>query len=209
MDTDSQDGTVLWLTACSNAGTLYLCKNLTSDLSFVAKYSLGAAAIGEVLAKTYIAYPRTPGFDKDYVAVFGRMQNPQSLANPAHIIKTINGGGAFSLVESGWGADHCGALEVDAEEGGSRVYRAVRNGAAAVPKYYSGGNGPQYVSDLPFPSGSFVLVDALTTATDRVAIGVNTAGTTMVVRSIDDGATWDDITNNLPINGSIVSAVFP
>lgn len=208
MDTDSQDGSTLWITAFIDT-TLYLIKCLTADLSYVAKYSLGSATISQVLAKTYIAYPRTPPFDKNYCAVYGRMQNPQSLANPAHIIKTTDGGSSFSLVESGWGSDHCGALEIDQEEGGRRWYQCVRNSSSAVPKFYRGQDAAQYVSDLPFASGSFVLVDALTTSTGRIAMGCNTAGNIMVVRSVDNGVTWEDITNNLPKTGSIVSAVFP
>lgn len=208
MDTDSEDGSTLWITAFIDT-TLYLIKCLTTDLSYVSKYSLGAATVEEVIAKTYIAYPRTPPFDKSYVVVYGRMQNPQSLGDPAHIIRTIDGGSSFSLVEGGWGDDHCGALEIDQEEGGHRWYQCVRNSAADVPKFYRGQDCAQYVSDLPFASGAFVLVDAITTATQRIVLASNTPGDTMVVRSIDNGATWQDITNNLPKTGSIVSTVFP
>jgi hypothetical protein len=93
--------------------------------------SMGAATLSEVNAKTYICYPFVPfGFD-DAVYVYGRMNDPDGLGNPSHIIRTVNGGSSFTLIEGGWTFDHCGALVIDI--GGTMF--AIRNQSAKATLY--------------------------------------------------------------------------
>ncbi len=209
MDCDSEDGSRLWLTVWHGDNVLYLENRNTSDLVLETYDSLGACTIAQLFG-TYVAYPHTPTFNKDYCYIFGRMQNPQGLGNPAHLIKTQNGGAAFTAVLTSLGADILGAFRAEGTTDGGRTFYGIRNSAGAVPKLWRGLETLAYISDLPFGAGAFVAVDALTinSAQGKVAAGSDTAAATMIVESVDNGATWNDITGSLPVNGSIRSLTY-
>lgn len=123
-------GDKVWATA--NVGDeLFLLEHALPGLAQSNTFSLGTATFAATEAKTWLAYPYVPyGYD-DAVYVFGRMNNPQSLGSPSHVIRTTDGGSSFGLIENGWGTDHCGALILSSygylfailnSAGGSKLY---------------------------------------------------------------------------------------
>jgi len=59
------------------------------------------------------------------------MNDPQSLGDPAHIVRTLTGGSSWQLIEGSWNTDHCGALVIILS---GHAY-AIRNGAAGSAFY--------------------------------------------------------------------------
>lgn len=97
-----------------------------STLVYSAKYSLGSAAESDVFTdKTLAAYPLTVLDDDDLWFIYGRMNAPQSLANPEQIIKTTDAGSGWASVENGWGDDVCLWLDIGLDESGDRQYKAL------------------------------------------------------------------------------------
>lgn len=97
-----------------------------STLAYSAKYSLGAAAESDVFTnKTLAAYPLTVLDDDDLWFIYGRMNAPQSLANPEQIIKTTDAGSGWASVENTWGDDVCLWLDVGLDSGGDRQFKAL------------------------------------------------------------------------------------
>jgi hypothetical protein len=98
-----------------------------ADLVFQESFDLGAAAVADVAARTWYAFPATVLDDADLWYVAGRMNGPPapiSLAGTRHIIRTEDAGAAWENIENGWGDDHCSALVVGSES--SRQYWAMR-----------------------------------------------------------------------------------
>jgi hypothetical protein len=193
MDTDTANGTYLYVTGLLDTGTLGIQKVLTSDLSVVNTTSLGAATIGQVLAKTYIAYPRVKEFDASTVYAYGRMNAPGGLANPEHVIKSTDGGLTFTSIENSWGGDTCGVFE--ASDVGGKI-NAIRNQGGTVPIFYHGIGTLDLVNTIPLTGD--VLPDAFTGTTGLMAAG---AGSTVVVTG-SDGVSWT-VQTGYPPGGDI------
>jgi len=123
-------GDKVWVTGNLNA-VLYAQEFALPSLALSNTFSMGVAAFAATEAKTRLAYPFVPfGYD-DVVYVFGRMYDPQSLGIETHIIRTLNGGAAWALIENTWGVDHCGALIITTL---GYMY-AIRNRAAQAKLY--------------------------------------------------------------------------
>ena len=115
-------GNKVWVTA-NRSDELFLLEYALPALTESNAYSLGAATFAATIVKTWVAYPFVPwGYD-DAVYIFGRMNNPQSLGSPAHIIRTTDGGSSFGLIEGSWDTDYCGALKLAS----SSYLFAIRN----------------------------------------------------------------------------------
>jgi hypothetical protein len=206
-DVDTEDGSSFWLTLWRD-DTLFLQKRNTSDLELIDEYNLGNCTIGELNARTYVAYPFTPTFDKDTCYVFGRMQDPQSLGNPSHLIRTIDGGSNFTLLEGGWGADVMNCFQAQGDTGGARLFHAVRNLNAGGSQFYYGNETLGYRSATPFGARG-VNVDALTIGgAGRIGLGADGPGAVMIAYSDNGGQTWTDWTGSYPITGAVNSLVF-
>jgi hypothetical protein len=122
LSTGKDAGNVAWVTQANNT-ILQLIEIALPGLTITDRYSLGSATIAEAISKARVAFPFVPfGYD-DTVYVFGNMDDPQSLGGPSHVIRTINGGSSFTLIENGWSIDHCGAVIVTT---GNYMY-AIRN----------------------------------------------------------------------------------
>jgi hypothetical protein len=102
-------GATAWGTVVSDDG-IELLEMALPALTVTDSYELGSSTIAQAVSQTYLAYPFVPFGYEDAVYIYGRMNNPQSLGDPAHIIRTTDGGSSFGLIEDGWGADHCSAL---------------------------------------------------------------------------------------------------
>jgi hypothetical protein len=214
MDVDSQDGSILWLTMWTGDDTLVLQKRNTSDLALVTEYALGDCTEAELDAGTYVAYPHCPEFSNSRCYVFGRLQAPQGLADPSHLIQTTDAGTTFSEIETGLGTSVVTCFRANGDADGARTLYAIVSAAAASPYLYSGVESLAQVSQLTdLPSG-LVNVDAFATRQDpdtgivTLAVGSPTAQSVMIVQSDDDGATWSDATLNLPTSGGLTSVVF-
>jgi len=95
---------------------------------FYANESLGNAIQAEVEAGTLRAFPVTAIDTDNLCYVAGRMDAPGSLTGVVHIAVHSVSSGDWTLFESGWGTDVCGALVVGENVNGSgnRTYYAVR-----------------------------------------------------------------------------------
>jgi hypothetical protein len=197
MDVDSEDGGTLYLTIWNgNTDTLELWVYDTSNFAASSsRTSLGSCTIAQLNALTYVAYPHTPAFSSDYVYCFGRMNAPDGLANPEHVIVSTDGGASFASVENGWGADYCGAFRAEGTTDGARTFYGIRNIAAAAAKLHVGPETLTYRIDTAFVAG--VYVDALTVnPAGQVAVGSD--GTNDIEIIADPWASWTDITDSYP-----------
>lgn len=200
MDVDSEDGSKIWLTAWDGSNLrLY---QISTDLGFTASFDLGACSEAQLNARTYWAAPFTPTFNGDVCYVFGRMNAPEGLANPEHVIYTDDDGDNWSSVENGFGNDHVGALRAEGTTDAARTIYAIRNDAsgAVVAKFYSDTESLTYVSDLTFPVGEWVLQDAFAVNVDQgqIAAGSDTGGGDVIIISNSPYAAWSDITDSYP-----------
>lgn len=213
-DVDSEGGDWLYLTVWADNELKFWVLDL-SDLSAPEPWiqeALGACTIGELFT-TWAAYPHTPTFNADVVYIHGR--HNRAGTGIAHVIQyTLDlvtpAAGVPVVVENGFGTDLVGALRAEGTIDAARTLYAVRNSAGDVPRFYRDTEALTYISNLPFQSGAFVPVDALTvnTAEGKVAAGSDTADTTMIVQSSDDGATWVDYTGSFPVTGSVRSLTY-
>lgn len=138
-------GSKIWLTA-NDDSKLALMEYALPALTQTQVVNLGAATLADTVSQDYLCYPFVPyGFD-DLIYVFGRMNNPDGLGNPAHIIRTDNGGTSFTLIEDSWGVDHCGALVIGAD---ARTY-AIRNRVGQSKLYRDKGDSIMLLR-LTFP----------------------------------------------------------
>jgi len=213
LDVDSESGDYIYMTAWRGDDNLVLYKINESDLSVTSTIELGACTHGE-LGSDYVAYPYTPTFNASRAYVFGRMNAPQSLANPEHLIQTADGGATWQSKENGLGTSILTNFRAEGVADGARTFYGIVSGAGDVPKMYRGPESLAYISDLSLPSGSIINIDAFAIRIDpdtkvaTIGVGNPGANSTMVVQSDDDGATWADTTLNLPTNGEITTCVF-
>lgn len=139
-----------WVTAISGT-TLELMEIQMGSRVIAQRIDLGSTTVAQVLAQTYLAYPFIPFGYEDTVYVYGRMNDPESLGSPAHVIRTINAGAAFTLIEDGWGVDHCGALILTT----SNYLYAIRNRGTQA-KLYKDNADNILVVKLTLPFGAEV-----------------------------------------------------
>jgi hypothetical protein len=116
------NGSYLLVTVWEHGDTLQLLVFEAATLDFVDKIALGTVTLAEFDAKTYVAYPQTVLDDDNLWFVYGRLNAPQGLANPEHIIKTANAGTAWASVANGFGAKHVATLSVGLLDGADRIF---------------------------------------------------------------------------------------
>ena len=184
-------GNRIWITAWTSAEGLVLLDIDLFTFTEVNRFSLGMASESEVASKTWIAYPYGIFGSDDAVAVFGRMDGPQGLASPEHIIYTGNGGSSFSSIENSWLINHCGSIYYLAN---GDLY-AIRNDGAATRLYLGTLVSAMVLkSILPLPAG----VDPHGMNVDPFSLNLvacsNVPGAVMVVQSLNPYSTWSDLT---------------
>jgi hypothetical protein len=159
--------------------------------------SFGAATEAEMEADTYTAKPCASRINDNVCYLYGRLNNPASLGL-CHIVRTVNAFSNLSVVESGWGGDHCSAFV----EGPLYDLNAVRK--RGVGSYFYRGNASEglfYKSQLPFGVNS----GALAATIDKYVIvgGSSPAGSQMVMQTTFPFTVWTDITEDYPLSGSV------
>ena len=180
-------GAAIWVTLLESSATVKLYQMALSDLSISSDISLGSSSLAQWDAFTYHAFVQAVFGDDNQVFVHGRMQNPQSLGNPAHIIKSIDGGSNWTAVETGIGTSLAWALAVALD--GTHIW--VRNGGGATLMYIGGAN----VSTIPlnnnivFPHGMFYDY-----STGDVYLASGSASADMVAAARYPYVRWVDLT---------------
>jgi hypothetical protein len=117
------------------------------------------------------------------------MQDPQSLADPAHVISYLGG---WSLCESGWGTDICGGLMVLS---GDLVF-AIRNISGGARLYIGDNTGLSLRSTSSLNDGiehRGMTVDLLD---GTIVIASRSGDSVMVVGTPSPYNTWYDLTSD-------------
>jgi hypothetical protein len=105
---------------------------------------LGAASEAQIDARTYIAFPYAPFWTSD-VYVFGRMNNPQGLGNPVHVLVYD---GSFASIVDDYDLDHVGSMAIHGSgimlarnriSGSAKLYVGVLDGAITARGTVPGG----------------------------------------------------------------------
>ena len=194
---DKLTGAKAWATL-HNGTELELLEIALSTLAISNRTSLGNATEAQVDAETYIAWPFAAFGDDDSVYVFGRMNDPDGLGDPAHAILTVDGGSSFSLLEDGFSTDIISALHqygdllLIARDSGNNTKIYLWDGAAFQLKSTSLLNAGIKVSALAFDYRDYTIV-----------LGSNAANSIMVVLSVYPYTDWIDITGDHPIGNSV------
>jgi len=207
MDIDQTDGSTLWLTLLNTTDEkIQLLRYATSDMSVTSRIDLETATEQNVIDKNYIAYPATTAIDKEYVYIFGRLDNLANLdtRTPVFIAgsgiqlqKSTDGGTTFVTTVAGWGADYCGAFTDQL----SHLY-FIRNGGTKG-FYKKDGVGAIVLKGTP-PFNTYVGSFTASTISQQFAIGSRDSSS--VYQTSDDGVTWNSITYDLPA-GSFISGL--
>jgi hypothetical protein len=103
-------GARAWVTIWDNIDGLSLVDIAIPAMTESNRFVLGLASEAEMNAKSWIAYPRGVYGSDNACLIFGRMDAPNGLASPEHVISTVDAGSSFQSIENGWSVDHCGAL---------------------------------------------------------------------------------------------------
>lgn len=167
-------------------------------LTLIDDLSLGSATLAEVDAKTYVAYPLSTWEGDDIVYVYGRMNAPQALANPSHIIKSVDAALTFSAVETGWGSNYAGALLADFD---STIF-AIRNTGSGA-KLYTGTSSLSLKSSLSFPAGVNPRAFVYHWLSGTLYCAADSGQSTMVILSQPPYLNFVDITYSHPTSNGI------
>jgi hypothetical protein len=150
------------------------------SLTAVRTVDLGAGDTNQATSRTLVANPQSERNSNTAFYVYGRMNNPAGLAsNPAHIIRSTNGGETFTLIENGWGTDYAAALE----KKGRTVY-TMRNVSERLGALYA---GRVVQSTIPYgvnPGGM------LQTNDGYIIVGASGQETNMVRYSVSPFLRW-------------------
>ncbi len=196
---DNQDGSILWNTIWNSDDGLVLQKRDTSDLSLTASFALGTSTSAELDEKTFIAQPFTPAlFDNDILFVYGRMNAPQGLANPEHVIRTLDGGSSWTSVgdSATWGS---GTVTAFFSSDTTTLFSFVNGVGRALFRTTDSGTNWANLSTLPFdvdPGAVSVHPDG------RILISNASTGAQMVAYALGpDYSSWIDATDGFPVAG--------
>lgn len=207
IDIDNQDGSIAWVTNWDSNDQLNVLQYSTATLlQTTSGIKLGAATKAQLNARTYIAWPFVVGLDNTVLFVFGRMNAPQGLANPEHLILTQDGGSTWSSVgdSATWGADYVGAFHADDT---TTLYAFVNGSSRALYRSTDGGANWTSLSSLPFdvePGGVSKHPDG------RFLISNRDATPAMAAYSVaPDYSSWVDATGSpsFPTTGSGSKAI--
>lgn len=125
MSLDEGNGQILWVTAWEGpTGTTYLNNLNANDVSVTAKYEMGQMTSGEIDSNTYYATPFNRVGQAGEVYIYGRMNDPQGLGDPIHVLINNQSGvtGSYSVIENSWGDSICGSFLADEDN----YYYAVK-----------------------------------------------------------------------------------
>jgi len=162
------------------------------------RVDLGAATELDVFSESYIAWPFTMFGDDDNVYVFGRMNDPDGLGDPSHIIYTDDAGATFSLLEGSWSLDSCGAFYSF-----GMFMVAIRKTGNRAKVYLWNGSSFDFQSTATLNAGTKVKGMALDHRDVTVVLCSEKADSIMVVLSPYPYTTWYDITSNHQITNGV------
>lgn len=184
-------GGSVWITAHDEGNLeLALFEYLLPVPTWLQKVSLGDASIAEVDALTYIAFPYAVWGDDSWVVVFGRLNNPDGLGTPQHIIETVDHAANFTSLEARWGTDQCGAVVVEADG----LVTAIRNRGTSS-KLYRGLLPPfDLMSTLTFPAGVNTQALDVDVFSGAVYACANIGNSVMVLKSLPPYLDWENMT---------------
>lgn len=189
VDVSRVAGGSVYVTSLINEVRLAFMKHTASTLALSSHGSLGSSTLAQFDARTYDAVPVCSFTDDNHLWVYGRMQGPQGLANPSHIIRSLNAGGSWTAIESGWGTDVCGALEIPA--GGILVaFRAN----ATNSKLYMGTTTLALIQTIPTGKTINPHAIALDYFNGAIFAGAGAASSIMVVGALPPYLVWKDFT---------------
>lgn len=198
VDLDRVDGTTVWLTVLRQGDTLILWDYALPDLTKGDEVSLGGATEAQVANKTYWAFPYTAWDGNVYV--FGRMNAPQSLSSPSHIIKSEDAGSSWSEVETSWGAGWCAAFFTS----GNFLF-AFRS-TDSDTKLYRGLSALVLEGTLPFPEPINPHAIAYDNFEGTLYAAAGGSYPIMVAKTLPPYSVWNDITYSHP-TGSAINAL--
>lgn len=186
LSTPISGGDYCWSTIWDGSDLLLQKRNI-EDLLIQEEINLGTCAPVE-LEVNYAAY--VVAYDDNTVYVFGRMNDPQSLGDPSHIITTTDGGSSWALVQGGWAADFCDTMALDIS---AHTYALRSDGGF----YYDNA----LRSTVPF--SDFSLGSMRLFSTNYVAVARAAAGAAMVAWTAPPYTAWTDITSDHPTGAAI------
>lgn len=168
------------------------------------RYPLGATTWAQMATNQYLAYPFGEWGSDDWVVIYGRMNNPFSLGDPAYVIESLVGGATADLIQPDdtWTDGYCGALWVETDG----LMYAIRNANGQAKLYY--GNfviNLNLMSTLPFSAGvnpHAIKVDPFDLA---VYAAPDTPSAIMVVKSFPLYSNWIDMTYDHGTTGDVRS----
>lgn len=177
-------GVYIYITKLLN-DALYLDAYTLSTLTQNNTLGLGSATESQVNNLTYKAFVTAVwGLDGE-AYVYGRL--PDVGGNVVHIAYTNDSGVSLAQVVAGYGTDFVGALAIDYV---NRPYH-IRCTATSSIAYY------QLTQKSALPFNTYVNPHAIAVSPAGVLyVAAADAGTAMVQRSVDFGASWGDMTFN-------------
>lgn len=99
-----------------------------STMAYNAQFAMGETTLAELDANTYTAYPATVIDDDNSWWVFGRLNAPQGLSDPEHIITTDDAGSGWSSVANGFDTKFVAALSASLLDGSDRTLSLLVKG---------------------------------------------------------------------------------
>ena len=193
-------GGIAWTTVGDDTN-LEILAILLPSMAIAIRYDLGAATWAQMAADTYIARPFAVFGDDLEVYIAGRMNAPQGLANPEHIIGTSDGGLSFISIENGWSSDYCGSLYVTP----GAVVIAIRNDGSTSKLYTGDATGVVLKSTTILVAGVNWHAIALDFIDGSIIVGNDTGSTYMVAITVPPYLDWWDLTSDHPTGSGINS----
>jgi hypothetical protein len=193
-------GALVYSTGCDGSN-LFVKSYTLPALAASNELALGGATFAEILAETWIAWPFGAFGLDDAVYVHGRMDDPDSLGSPSHIIYSGDEAVSFSLLEGDWAADTCGAFFAF-----GFLAIAIRNAGSRAKVYLWNGSSFDLKSTSSLNAGVKVKAIAVDYRDMTLVLCSEVGDTIMVVLSIYPYVEWNDITSNHPNSSSVFAA---
>lgn len=198
---DKYDSSNAWITGLTS-GVLTLYRVDLSSLTILDEFSLGSASESDVNNRVYIAYPYCSlEAAPTKIYVYGRMNSPQGLTSPTHLIVSDDGGTSWGAIEDSLGSNHAGAMFVEPD--GTISLISCNN---IQSKLYRGTDiGLSLLSTLPFTKRVNSHALDIYFSDGGIVVGAGGAGSVMVVRSYVPYILWNDITFDHGVSDDINS----
>lgn len=196
-------GNKAWVTIWDSDDGLSLVDIALPGLVENNRFVLNAATEAQINSKTWIAYPYAMfGVDSN-VLVFGRMDSPQGLSSPEHVIYTLNSGASFSSLENGFGARYCGSARSHPD---GSIY-AIKNDGASSQLFSGDLVFLELKSTLPHSIGVVPAGMVIDLFNKSIIAGAMSADSIMVAIAEAPHDAWVDITSNHGVSVGVTSVI--